>query len=427
MDIEKLKYIVGKAETDRPAVIRFFDSVNAMSAQNFNSEFLWLQDVIKPSKIIVLINSEGGSVVHGISMFSVIQSCPVEVECVVEGIAASMATIMWAAGTRAYMHDYSLVMIHNPFSKSDDTEDENTKIMINAFRQQMEIIYRKRFGLSKERVQQIMQGEEGVDGTFLTAPEVVAAGIIPQSHVIKTSKQVCERVKNAIAGVTEAGAIKDAMNFINAEMDENKLIGSITTIHKQNEQELQELQKLQAKKLMEEKDKFSFGTIAAQLGFAESAPVTGVTNRIADLLQKETELEKVRGDLGTLQIQYKGKETEVANIQTTLDSINAELKIYKEAEQAAKDQEIVTMVKAAIREGKIEKESEQSWIDLAKGNFDLTKNTLGSIPARVTISAQIANDPNNLENAQNALTEVERKIKEQVSNVVGENFELQTF
>ena len=114
MDINNLKHIVGEVEAAKPAIIRFFDSVNADSARNFISEFLWLQDYVKPSKIIVLINSEGGSVLSGMSIYSVIQACPYEVDCVVEGIAASMGSIIWAAGDNSYMHDYSLLMIHNP-------------------------------------------------------------------------------------------------------------------------------------------------------------------------------------------------------------------------------------------------------------------------------------------------------------------------
>jgi ATP-dependent protease ClpP protease subunit len=421
MDMDKLKCVVGKVETDKPAIIRFFDSINSVSAENFNSEFIWLQDVIKPSKIIVLINCDGGSVMYGMSMFSVIQSCPIEVECIIEGVAASMGSVLWSAGARSYMHDYSILMIHNPFLKDKDCEDENVRNMVNAFRQQIETIYRKRFGFSKEKVQRIMQGDDNVDGTFLTASEAVAAGILPESHIIKTSKQVCEKIKAEIDNTKDINAIKDIMNSIASEIDENKLLEDVSAIINKNEQ------KLQAKKLMEEKEKFSFSAVAAQLGFAENTPVTGVTNRITELLGKETELAGVKDDLSKLQIQYKGKETEVTNLQTSLDTVKAELQTYKKAEQAIKDQEITAMVEAAINEGKIEKTSKESWIAMAKNNLDLTKSTLASIPAREKISDKIASDPENVQNAQKTLTEVELKVAEKVGDVVGKDFKLQTF
>jgi ATP-dependent protease ClpP protease subunit len=420
MDTSKLKYVVGTVSENKPAIIRFFEPVNSISAQCFNNEFLWLQEFVKPSKIIVLINSEGGSVLYGMSVFSVIQSCPIDVECVIEGIAASIGSVIWAAGKKSYMHDYSILMIHNPFLSDKDCEDLNMRTMVNAFRQQIETIYRKRFGLTKEKVNSIMSGESDTDGTFFSANEAVSAGIIPKEHIIKTSKQACDKVKNAIEGTKDISAIKDVMNSIVSEVDGNKLSELFAAIPKQNEQELQAKQRM-------EKDTFSFGTVTAQLGFAEDTPVASVTNRITELLSAEAELSKVKDKLGKLEIQYKGKETEVSNIQSSLDDVNAELQKYKDAEQATKDAEIAAMVEAAIKDGKIEESSKETWIAMAKNNLDLTKTTLASIQARQKISTEIANDPSNVENAATGLTEAEKKMAEKVKGVVGEKFELKTF
>ena len=424
MDISKLKFVVGKAEQDRPAIIRFFESVNAESVQRFNDEFLWLQEVIKPSKIIVLINCEGGSVMYGMSAFSIMQSCPIEVQCVIEGIAASMGSVLWAGGAKSYMHDYSILMLHNPFLADKDCEDPNVRNMVNAFRQQIETVYRRRFGLSKEKVNAIMEGKDNADGTFFTAKEAVEAGIIPATHVIKTSKQVCDKVKNAIDGTTDISAIKDVMNSIALEVDENKLSELSCAIPKQNE-ELQ-AKELQAKKTMEEKE-FSFGAVAAQLGFAKDTPVTDVSARITELIKAESDLASVKDDFGKLEIKYKGKETEVNNLQETLTGVNAELKKYKDAEEAAKTQAITNMVEAAIKEGKIDESSKASWIEMANNNLELTKSTLASIPAREKISEVIASDPKNVENAAKTLTEAEKQMAEKVKDVVGENFELTKF
>jgi hypothetical protein len=338
----------------------------------------------------------------------------------VEGIAASMGSIIWAAGKKSYMHDYSILMIHNPFLTDKDCEDPNVRNMVNAFKQQIETVYRKRFGLTKEKTNSIMSGENDADGTFLTADEAVNAGIIPKEHIIKTSKQVCDKVKNAIEGTRDVSAIKDVMSSIESEVDENKLPELFAAIPKQNEQELQVKQKM-------EKEKFSFGAVTAQLGFSEDTPVASVTNRITELLNTEAKLPKVENELSELKIQYKGKETEVTNLQGTLNGVNAELQKYKDAEQAAKDAEITTIVEAAIKEGKIEKSSKESWISMAKNNLELTKSTLASIPARQKISEEIAGDTSNVENAANGLTEAEKKMAEKVNGVVGEKFELKTF
>lgn len=421
MDIDKLKYVVGKADENCPAVIRFFGPVDSVSVQNFIGEFLWLQDVVKPSRIIVAINSDGGSVMYGMSVYSVIQSCPIEVDCVVEGIAASMGSVIWAAGKNSYMHDYSILMIHNPFLLDKECKDSGINDMVNAFRQQIETIYHRRFGLSKDKVKDIMNGEGESNGTYFSAKEAVNAGIIPVNNIIKTSKQVCDRVKNAIDGINDISEIRNVMSSIAIEAEENKLPELVNAIPIQNEHELQ------VKRTMEEKDKFSFGTVVAQLGLAENSQIAGVTNRITELLHTETELKDVKSQLGTLQIQYKGKETEVKNLTTELNSQKEELKKYKDAEKTAKDAEITAMVEAAINAGKIEDSAKADWVAMAQSNLELTKNTLTSIPAREKISEKIATDPEGVKNANETLKTAEQKVAERVADVVGKEFKLSKF
>ena len=70
MDINNFKHIVGQAKQDEPAIIRFFGGVDYSSVESFKEEFLFLQNYMKPSKIIVMINSEGGSVMYGMIVLS---------------------------------------------------------------------------------------------------------------------------------------------------------------------------------------------------------------------------------------------------------------------------------------------------------------------------------------------------------------------
>ena len=57
-----LQYVVGEAKAGQPAVIRFFGRVTEETTSRFNDEFDFLENIIRPSCIRVLINSEGGSV-----------------------------------------------------------------------------------------------------------------------------------------------------------------------------------------------------------------------------------------------------------------------------------------------------------------------------------------------------------------------------
>ena len=426
MDVNNLKYVVGKAETNQPAIIRFFGSVDSFSTDCFNEEFLWLQDYVKPSKIVVLINSDGGSVMYGMSTFSIIQSCPIEVDCIIEGIAASMGSVIWAAGDHLYMHDYSILMIHNPFVYDNDNEDANIKNMVNAFRKQIETIYVKRFGLSKDKVRAIMDGEGDADGTYLSAKEAVDAGILPATNIIKTSKQVVEKVKSQIEGVKSVASICDIMNSALKEVDENKLLSEVVSIRTQNNQNFNPVVTGQEQNTMKENENVQFNAVTAQLGLEAETSLQSVSARITQLINAESELKNVKNELGELKIKFKGKETEVANLQKNLSDVEGQLKAYKNAEEDARNASIDAMVEDAIKAGKIDAGSKEDWVGMAKANLDMVKKTLDSIPGRDNIVDEIAKDPENKNDAEEAMKDVNAKLAEKVKAVVGD-ITLQTF
>ena len=427
MEEKDFKYVVGEACENRPAVIRFYGPVTSESTAAFNNEFLWLQNCVQPSKILVLINSEGGSVVAGMSTFSVIKSCPIETHCVIEGIAASMGGIIWAAGSKLFMHDYSILMIHNPFVNAEDTQNETTKNMLKAFRGQLETIYHKRFGLSKSKVREIMDGEGNADGTYLSATDAVAAGILPDKNVIKTSEQVRADIKSKIEGVGSVTSIRDIMAGIANDTAENKLIEKTLAILEQNKQNNQ------SQKAMNEKE-VAFDSVCAQIGVAKDAPVANVPSRVAELVKAEAYLASVKAELAAkkaeldqLNIKYKGKEAEVANLTTQLNEANAQLKTYKDAEAAEKAARIENLVDAAIKDGKILAESRDEWIAMAGTNLQMVEKTLAGIPAREVISETIANDPVNIEAAKQSVKTTEEEVNAQLTAVLGSEFKFKKF
>lgn len=158
------------------------------------------------------------------STYSTIRNSKIETECIIEGLAASMGSIIWAAADRSLMRDYAILMIHNPFQPTaeDKCNTENQcdepSDMVKAFTKQIETIYRKRFGLKAEHVRAIMSGEADKDGTFFDAVSAVKAGIIPAENVIPTSKQLCDKVKAGISGMDDISEIQNLMAEIAASI-----------------------------------------------------------------------------------------------------------------------------------------------------------------------------------------------------------------
>lgn len=419
MTINDLKYVVGEAKAGDIATIRFSGKVTEDSTAQFNREFEFLENVICPRLIRVLINSEGGSVLYGMSTYSTIQNSTVETECVIEGMAASMASIIWAAGTKSLMRDYSILMIHNPFLPSADNSEPSD--LVKAFTYQVEMIYRKRFGLKKEQVQAIMAGEAGKDGTYFNAQSAVKAGIIPAGNVIHTSKQLCDKVKSELDLTKDITEIQDLMSRICSEAAplevENKHFQASCPNLNQN------IENIKNTLMNEEKTPgIEFGAVAATLGMKDS-DVKDVMARISTLMGVEAKLDTTSKALNDAQLIIAGKEATVQNLQKDLSEVKAKLNVYETKEADEKILKIKTLVEAAINEGKIDKGAEAQWTQMAASNYDLAESTLKSIPAREIISQEIASDPENIQATVQGTRTAETIMAEKVKAVVGENFE----
>lgn len=84
------------------------------SAYSLTRQLRWLEQEDSDAEITMLINSPGGDVSSGLALYDVMKSlsCPVRTVCL--GTAASMAAILFAAGTRRDILPHGRVMIHDP-------------------------------------------------------------------------------------------------------------------------------------------------------------------------------------------------------------------------------------------------------------------------------------------------------------------------
>jgi ATP-dependent protease ClpP protease subunit len=418
MNSSDFKNIVGEVKAGEIATIRFFGKITENSANQFTNEFDFLENCIRPKLIRVLINSEGGSVLHGMSVYSSIQNSTIETECIIEGMAASMASILWAAGTKSLMRDYSILMIHNPFLP--DNEEAKASDLVQAFTKQIKTIYRKRFGLKKEHVESIMEGAVGKDGTFFDAGSAVKAGIIPSENVIHTSKQLCEKVKNELKSLNETTEIQDMMTRICAEVGhfdfENKHFSALPP-------NLKQIQKNDAKMTESNNNNHEYTAVAASLGFNDKYEVKDVMARVSELLSVEAKLKDATAKLTDAQTVIAGKDATIQNLQKENGELTGTLNVYKTKEAEEKKAKIAEMVEAAITAGKIDKSTKEQWISMAEANYDLAANTLNSIPAPEKISTEIASDPENVKVAKDTTKTVEQQLAEKVTAVVGEGFQ----
>lgn len=84
------------------------------SAYSIARQLRWLERENPSAEITLLISSPGGDVHSGLALYDVMRSlsCPIRTVCM--GTAASMAAILFAAGSRREILPHGRVMIHDP-------------------------------------------------------------------------------------------------------------------------------------------------------------------------------------------------------------------------------------------------------------------------------------------------------------------------
>lgn len=174
----KLRYSVIKARESRTADIMVYGEIGGEINGNWMAEDIyWLNK--EADSIVLHINSEGGSVMHGLSIVSALTACTVETTAIIEGIAASMAAVVALSCRRVKMNDFARLMIHSPFFadadgkkiKDLDSDDEKALQQIEAL---MKDILKRR-GKSDEDILNIMRSE-----TWYNAGEAVKEGFVDE-------------------------------------------------------------------------------------------------------------------------------------------------------------------------------------------------------------------------------------------------------
>ncbi len=125
--------------------------------------------------ITIRMNSVGGSVFDGLAIYNVLRSHKGYVNVKIEGLSASIATIIALAGDNIEMAENGFFMIHNPFggSMGDAEEMRKTADLLDKIKQELVNIYAKKTQMSDETIANMMDEE-----TWLTSQEAMDMGFI---------------------------------------------------------------------------------------------------------------------------------------------------------------------------------------------------------------------------------------------------------
>ena len=152
------------------------------------AQLLFLESEDPDKDVHLYINSPGGSVSAGLAIYDTMQYIRPDVSTICVGMAASMASVLLAAGAKGkrYALPHSRVMIHQPLGGA---QGQATDIEIHAreilrIREEMNQILASHTGQTPEQIRLDTERDH-----FMTAEEAAKYGLIDQVvHQIKTQK-----------------------------------------------------------------------------------------------------------------------------------------------------------------------------------------------------------------------------------------------
>ena len=139
---------------------------------------------ITASNILLRVNSPGGQVYEGIAIANALRSHPASVTVQVDGIAASIASVIAMAGDRVRMMPNAMIMVHDAsgLTVGDAADHRATAELLDKISGNIADAYAARAGGTRDEWRQVMVAE-----TWYTAEEAVAAGLADE--VVPTPKR----------------------------------------------------------------------------------------------------------------------------------------------------------------------------------------------------------------------------------------------
>ncbi|EFH4808719.1 Clp protease ClpP [Escherichia coli] len=134
-----------------------------ITAKQFAEDLKALGDV---SHIDLRIHSPGGDVFEGIAIYNLLRNHPAEITVYIDGVAASMASVVAMAGDRVVMPENAMMMIHKPWGISGgnagdmrdyaDLLDKVETVLVPA--------YARKTGKSAQEITAMLEDETWMDG-----------------------------------------------------------------------------------------------------------------------------------------------------------------------------------------------------------------------------------------------------------------------
>jgi len=224
--MQKEWYKITNKASDIADVYLFNDiGTFGITAQSFIDEIKEYEN----KELNIHINSLGGEVFEGMAIYSIIQRRKAKTTVYIEGIAASIASVIALAADEVIMSENSLLMIHNAWggTQGDAKDMRKQADVLDKITNEIAEVYVKKTRMPYSQIEEMMNEE-----TWLTAEEAVALGFVDSiSEPIKVAakydvsrfKNITNKKVERILSLTEKKKIKmteELKTWFNSKVDE---------------------------------------------------------------------------------------------------------------------------------------------------------------------------------------------------------------
>lgn len=182
-----------------------------ISAKQFSDELKKISDSV--TTINVRINSPGGDVFDGLAIYNRLKQHKAKKIVHIDGLAASIASIIALAGDEVIIGEGALYMVHLPWTMGmgNRMDLDNTINSLMNVEEQMLGIYSKKSKLSRSEIRSLLEKEtwmdadEALDAGFVTSKAedtmAIAASAINSRWIAKAPKKYFSEAEATIAKV----------------------------------------------------------------------------------------------------------------------------------------------------------------------------------------------------------------------------------
>lgn len=317
------------------------DEEEGINGDLFSREITIL-DGLNKEEISIYINSHGGRVDDGWTIFTAISRCKTPVIGYIAGLAASIAGVIFQACSKRIMYEHSILMVHNPAIQGEDTEVEEDP-MLQVIKSSLKIMLKKKNKLSDENLDKMMNEE-----TWMLAKAALDNGFADE--ILHYTEDFQEENMKYI--------IENKVNLKDLTKKFSLVVNNIISEKIKNKNTMKE----KLLKILDLSDKST-----------EKEVINAVNKAFPFLFNMgEETMEGIKGADG------KVIPGHLVNDDEMMDYKKAYMDLKSVMDKMTEDKACM-LVENAIKDGKIVNETRSNWLSLAKKDYSSTELILNSL------------------------------------------------